>query len=362
MSWPWSASHVPRVGRSHEAAARREEQDRRTGSSDSRGRGRGSKARELRARGRGRSVAVARRWRRVARRPSPEACPTGSFGRRRPRAAAAQRQGASGSGSSGSPRASFSAAQVDRVVAVLHPGRLDHERGSDQQRVPKERRQARPLRSGPRRGARVGRSATPAPPSCRSGGSGAAGPRRSGREGLNDLVNRGRVRNVGAGPPQVCGVDAEPHAGPGHATTVERRGDLHQLVDVDPETAAATGRVLEGDRRSLRRAVDARSRPPRSSAARRPVDEARSIPASSASPSVRPDVDVDDLRAEPAAVRAPRRAADGLLAERIIVAGEIDEIRGVDRERRDVIAARRRGTPGSPAMRPLVAPRPSGCR
>ena len=63
------------------------------------------------------------------------------------------------------------AGHVDRVVALVHPGRLQVVGDMRQSRVAQQVRRAQARRSGPRRGARAGRRATRARTWSRSGGS-----------------------------------------------------------------------------------------------------------------------------------------------------------------------------------------------
>ena len=115
---------------------------------------------------------------------------------------------------------------------------------------------------------------------------------------------------------------------------------------VDAEAAAAPGRVLEDDRpvvASSAASVDLGARA-QADAVGEPLD-----PGLDPAPRMRPDVDVH----EPAAERRRRpqlagRAADRALEEVLIGPGEVDQVRGMDRDRRDVVArAGARGTRGS---------------
>ena len=166
-------------------------------------------------------------------------------------------------------------------------------------------------------------------------------------EGLQGPVHPdGRVQRV-ARAPEVGRVQAEP------VPLARDAGRRHGLVDgaellhrrAQPE--AAPGTVLEHQqdlRCGIAHGIDDGAEPPREA-----IDRGRRTLAP-----VRPDVDVD----EPRPVQLGHAQLVGQDVHRAPVrlgvrAGEVDEVGGVDRERRDAVA--RRAVPGTPAAQPADA-------
>ena len=157
--------------------------------------------------------------------------------------------GRSGAARPASERAS--AGQVDRVVALVHPWRLEVVRacasaGMAQQMA--ETGRADPARAEvlvpiqPRAAAR---------PASRSGGASPADRARSAssKSARKASMAAGVARSI-AGPPGVGRVQAEPDALPRHPASVDRRRDAGELVEIHAEPEPTAGRVLEDEHAS----------------------------------------------------------------------------------------------------------------
>ncbi len=222
-------------------------------------------------------------------------------------------------------------ADVDRVIALVHPGRLEQKRDmaestmSDQ--VPKT---GRPDLAGtdvfmtiqPRSecGLRIVQMNQAKPSE--------ADPRV---ELLDDMLYLLRIGNRPAGSPEVRRVEAETDAIRGNAARREGVGDPRQLVDRRPDGPAGSGRVLQDEDGCVCSGVD---RGQDTCCALGESADAvldRRVP-------VRPGVHVHKGRSERRCdSQFALQQRDGSLEEVVRRPREIDEIRGVDGNRGDSV-------------------------
>ena len=290
MSWPWSASHGPRAGRSTKRRTAATRRSRRARTARPPGAGRRDPRRRAPGRRRpSRGVAVglalgrrlvgarrgvaARRLPRQLERPRRER-------RERPPGGEVARPG-----------------DVDRVVALVHARRLEDVRRRRAGRGWREDgRAARPRRSGPPRRARGGRSREPSSDceSLRWTIASRSSPIRA-SNALEELVDRARVGEIVPGAPGMGGVEAEADARVGRcprAAIASASAASSSTVDAQRRTRrrrSSRGRVAARPRRSV---VGLGEDPLRR---RRRAGRCR---ASTPAPRCEPDVDVDEPRAE----------------------------------------------------------------
>ena len=150
---------------------------------------------------------------------------------------------------------------------------------------------------------------------------------------------------------QACAVSRQkPIRSRGRPRGRGRLGDAGQLRRRRAQPEPAAGRVLEDDHRP-------RPVPPSTSASASASPSARrSVPAATPAPRCDPMWTLTNRPAEPG--RRPQVAGEdrhGATEEVLLDPGEVHEVRGMDRDRRDVVAPR--GGPGTPAARPAAAAR-----
>ncbi len=166
-----------------------------------------------------------------------------------------------------------------------------------------------------------------------------------------ERIDRRGLRDVDPGGPRVRRVDAEPDPPRRQASSRGGLGDRRQLGDIDAQPEPAAGRVLEHDHRRVGPVIDLGQRE------RQAIGQAFRA-GRDPGPAVRSDMDVDEPTGE--ARRRTQVAGEdshGATEEVLLGPGQVDQVRGVDGDRPDVVL-RQAGTERRQLRRGVLATAP----